>query len=131
MQREEREAVLKIGRLRKKEGNILRYSLQLGCVILFLLSSPYHFLKELNIDFILLHHSDRLSNQLRSQQQVIEQQHSDYEVLACSEGRARKELAAVTHDLEVANKNLKKYFEAEYDHQVMVSVLSPYWVLNC
>ncbi|XP_063843658.1 myosin-7B-like isoform X3 [Scylla paramamosain] len=63
--------------------------------------------------------NDRLSNQLRSQQQVIEQQHSDYEVLACSEARARKELAAVTHDLEVANKNLTKYFEAEYDHQVM------------
>lgn len=75
-----------------------------------------------------LHHSDRLSNQLRSQQQVIEQQHSDYEVLACSETRARKELAAVTHDLEVANKNLKKYFEAEYDHQVMVSVFSHHWV---
>lgn len=65
--------------------------------------------------------SERLSNQMRSQQQVIDQQHADYEALSRAEARARKELAAVQRELEVANRNLTKYYEAEYDHQVMVS----------
>ncbi|KAG0720873.1 hypothetical protein GWK47_047600 [Chionoecetes opilio] len=63
--------------------------------------------------------NERLISQMRSQQQVIDQQHADYEAMTRSEGRAKKELAAVKHDLEVANKNLIKYYEAEYDHQVM------------
>lgn len=59
---------------------------------------------------------------MRSQQQVIDQQHADYEALTRAEARAKKELVAVQRELEVANKNLTKYYEAEYDHQVMVSL---------
>lgn len=60
---------------------------------------------------------------MRSQQQIIDQQHADYEALVRSEARAKKELVAAQRELEVANKNLTKYYEAEYDHQVMVSEL--------
>lgn len=56
---------------------------------------------------------------MRSQQQVIDQQHADYEALSRAEARAKKELAVVARELEVANTNLTKYYEAEYDHQVM------------
>lgn len=63
--------------------------------------------------------NERLSNQVRSQQQVIDQQHADYEALSRAEARAKKELAVVARELEVANTNLTKYYEAEYDHQVM------------
>lgn len=63
--------------------------------------------------------NERLSSQMRSQQQVIDQQHADYEAMTRAEARAKKELVAVQRELDVANKNLTKYYEAEYDHQVM------------
>lgn len=62
--------------------------------------------------------NDRLCNQIRSQQQVIDQQHSDYENLSRSETRAKRDLMATKRDLENANQNLNKFFQADYEIKV-------------
>nr|XP_027227754.1 rootletin-like isoform X1 [Penaeus vannamei]XP_027227755.1 rootletin-like isoform X1 [Penaeus vannamei] len=62
--------------------------------------------------------NERLCNQIRSQQQVIDQQHSDYENLNRSEARAKRELMVVSRDLEVANQKLNEFYNADYESQV-------------
>ncbi|KAK3872751.1 hypothetical protein Pcinc_022186 [Petrolisthes cinctipes] len=63
--------------------------------------------------------NERLCSQIRSQQQVIDQQHSDYETASRSESKAKRELMATSRDLELANQNLAKIYEADYELQVM------------
>ncbi|XP_071520657.1 uncharacterized protein corn isoform X2 [Panulirus ornatus] len=62
--------------------------------------------------------NERLCNQIRSQQQVIDQQQSDYENLSRSEGRAKRELMVVSRDLELANQNLNNFHPPGYETQV-------------
>lgn len=69
---------------------------------------------------VLIYSSERLCNQIRSQQQVIDQQHSDYENLNRSEARAKRELMVVSRDLEVANQKLNEFYNADYESQVKV-----------
>lgn len=62
--------------------------------------------------------NDRLCNQIRSQQQVIDQQQSDYENLSRSETRVKRELTVSKRDLDEANQNLKKFYQADYELEV-------------
>lgn len=62
--------------------------------------------------------NDRLCNQIRSQQLIIDQQHSDYENLNRSEARAKRELMGVSRDLDTANQKLNKFYQADYELQV-------------
>ncbi|XP_042228962.1 rootletin-like isoform X2 [Homarus americanus] len=62
--------------------------------------------------------NDRLCNQIRSQQQVIDQQQADYENLNRSESRAKRELMVASRDLEIANQSLNKFYQADYELQV-------------
>ncbi|CAL4071125.1 unnamed protein product [Meganyctiphanes norvegica] len=62
--------------------------------------------------------NERLCQQIRSQQQIIDQQHSDYENLSRCETRAKRELAVATRDLDLANQALTKYYHNDYEMQV-------------
>ncbi|XP_066940100.1 uncharacterized protein corn isoform X7 [Macrobrachium rosenbergii] len=62
--------------------------------------------------------NDRLCSQIRSQQVIIDQQHSDYENLSRSEARAKRELMVVSRDLDLATQKLNKYYQEDYELQV-------------
>ncbi|XP_064122342.1 rootletin-like isoform X2 [Macrobrachium nipponense] len=67
--------------------------------------------------------NDRLCSQIRSQQVIIDQQHSDYENLSRSEARAKRELMVVSRDLDLTTQKLNKYYQEDYELQV-----KPVWV---
>ncbi|XP_068241896.1 ELKS/Rab6-interacting/CAST family member 1-like isoform X4 [Palaemon carinicauda] len=67
--------------------------------------------------------NDRLCNQIRSQQVIIDQQQSDYENISRSEARAKRELMVVSRDLDSASQKLNKYYQEDYELQV-----KPVWV---
>ncbi|KAK7073685.1 hypothetical protein SK128_017553 [Halocaridina rubra] len=62
--------------------------------------------------------NERLCSQIRSQQVIIDQQHSDYETLSRSEARAKRELMTTSRDLDVANQKLNKYYHVDYELQI-------------
>ncbi|XP_076040995.1 microtubule-binding protein cornetto isoform X7 [Oratosquilla oratoria] len=61
---------------------------------------------------------ERLSTQIRSQQQIIDQQHSDYETMSRSEARARREIMVLNKDLEMASQSINKFNQSENDTKI-------------